>query len=74
VNVINWLGLASHFTFRKHTAKIWGLAGSVMYITDRAAWGAHNPNLTRPVCAVSVDCEVQGFAFQGHRDVASSSQ
>ena len=37
MNVINWLGLASHFTFRKHTAKIWGLAGSVMYITDRVA-------------------------------------
>ena len=40
MNVINWLGLASHFTFRKHTAKIWGLAGSVMYITDKAAWGS----------------------------------
>jgi hypothetical protein len=50
VNVINWSGRASHFTFRKHTPKIWGpsLPASVMYITDRASWGAQNPNSIRP--------------------------
>jgi hypothetical protein len=50
VNVINWVELASHFTFRRHTAK---MGRSVMYITDRASWGAQNPNLIRPppLCA-----------------------
>jgi hypothetical protein len=34
-----------------------------MYITDNASWEAHNPNLTLPACAVSVDCQVRGSSF-----------
>jgi hypothetical protein len=51
-----------------------GSASSVMYITDRASRGAHNPNLTLPACGL---CRPRGARFllsEDTRDVASRSQ